>query len=1199
MRHVLAWIIGLVMLIPASATALDQALVLGFHLDSQRELRLTSLSTSPRLPVARPVAGPSWTMTATLHGSDVLWTRSLPAPRQFHAADLSASFAIVVPRPSPGTRLSLRDETRRELWSADIDRPMLDVADTATLKAQPLRTAAITATRALVGHQTEPALQKQIETAQAAQRELRIDARSRPADSHLDSEVTARPQSSEPRRSNSPKLPATASDVVARVVDESGNAVGTAFAAILYEVGGNGQELQVAADGSVRLTLNPGRSYDLSLLPPPPFINATVRFSYSGAPLDDFVVKRGWRLEMVLKDARTRKPLEVNEQDWYSLSSDAFESFVVTASAGRLLAAVPMNSDAKLTLGLLGPPGYAASISYPIGRVSGDQSMEVLLDPAESVTANIVTQPGANFSGNFYAECTSQGTDNQPRYTTSSTAVGLRSIRVSAPLGRTYDCDVTSAEARFTRRFTNVVFGADKPTTWTIPSTVNVRFDAVDTAGRPYRQPVYGSSTDRELRTRSSCSGNPCMLRLPSKRAETIRFDFDEANASSTTVGPEVFADGDRRTVTVRREYRVSGRVVNDQATSYSYPRIRALDASSGRFVLSTRTNWIGEYEDMPLTEGRYVFEVDTNHGDGGRGDAFYRRPQRTSPITISGDQRLPDIVLDEELGEVRVTITRPCSWNLTPRSWNLASAHLTASDGTRIHRALYSVAPESPTADGQCSYEYLLVLSPGEYRLAITPLGWVPHEPLSVQVVANQVARYVDSFAADQYQLVWSPRFSDRHGKPLHDMPLTMYDETQSERFPLTLDEDGRIGIPYARGWGVEIEAPNPGRTMRRTFLFGRDPLPNEVVLDELPLQETMEDGLVRLHGDGNRERRFNILMLADGYVEEQEPFVDGNRNGVWDGTIWYDLDGDHVYSPGDLINYDLNRPEPVFGTVPTSDNEPFDDLNGDGHASVDDKGLFLEGARSFLRSLLGSDFWSEHRDAFNVYLLFTPSPDAGFSITVDGEKVLSRRTRYDATFELPQSILQLDREAALADALALLPEVDLVIVAVNTPLYGPRSNSTLAQPGVMVLAAGPSQISANDTMPSHEMAHFIGSLCDEYEEFGGFTPFLNTRPFCPNVSYSNDPAEVPWLSWLLPGFAPPSRDIDGSMGMFEGADYYPGGAYRPSYESTMRSLTPFFNAPSRAALERAIGQRTQAQAQSTPSHSKRPRPSLLPRRD
>lgn len=1129
----------------------------------------------------------------------MLWSQSVPVPRQFHAApDRDASFAVAVPRPSPGTRLSLRDETGRELWSTDVDPATLDVADATTLNARPLHTAATTATRALVGHQTKPALQKQIEATQAAKKtESRGSLSMRLADPNPRNDSVVRPPPNRPLESDAAKdSAATSSNVVAHVTDESGNAVGTAFTAFLYEDGHGTEELQVAADGALSLSLRAGTSYELYLRPPPPFPTATFRFTYSGAALDDFVLQRGWQLEMVLKDARSGKAIQPIEDGWYSLSSDAYENFVVevNASAGRLLAAVSKNAAAKLTLDLQGPPGYAASISYPIGRVSGDQTMEIVLDPAEIAEAEIITEAGAVFTSSFYARCTSRGTEDQPRYSIVNAMNGLRSMIFSAPLERSYDCDVTSSEARFTRSFTNVRLDPDRPTIWTIPSTVDVRFDVVDTAGRSYTQPVYGFSTDQDLGTHSSCSGNPCKMRLPSRRPTTIRFDFDEANVPPTEVGPEAFDDGDRRTVIARKRYLVSGRVVNDQA-AYSYPRIRALEASSDRFILSTRTNWVGEYADMPLKEGTYVFEVDTNHDSGGRGEAFYRRPQRTPPITISGDQRLPDVVLDGEQGEVRVSTVRACPLNQTPRGWSLASARLTTPDGVHINRPLYPIAPPSEDADGQCVYEYRLILSPGDYRLAITPLGWLPHEPLSVRVVANQVAQYVDTFPADQYLLVWSARFVDSLGKPLRKAPLKMYDDTLSETEFLTLDEDGRIDIPYARGWGVEIEVPGTGRTMRRSFLFGRDSLPDEVVLEELPLQETMEDGFIRLHGDGDRERRFNILMLADGYVEEQEPFIDGNRNGRWDGTIWYDLDGDHVYSPEDLISFDFNRPAPVLGTVPTTGNESFVDLNGDGLASVDDKGLFLEGARAFLRSLLGSDVWSEHRDAFNLYLLFTPSPEAGFSISVDGEKVVTRRTRYDATLERSRSILHVDRDAALVDALAILPEVDLVIVAVNTPIPGPRSNVTLAQPGVMVLAAGIPQISANDVTPSHEMAHFIGSLCDEYEEFGGFTPFLDATSFCPNVSHTSDPAEAPWLSWLPSGFAGPTRSIDGAIGMFEGAEYYPGGAYRPSYTSTMRSLVPFFNAPSRAALERAIEQRTQTQ----PAQPRRRLPPLLPRRD
>src|SRR5690606_11602869 len=86
------------------------------------------------------------------------------------------------------------------------------------------------------------------------------------------------------------------------------------------------------------------------------------------------------------------------------------------------------------------------------------------------------------------------------------------------------------------------------------------------------------------------------------------------------------------------------------------------------------------------------------------------------------------------------------------------------------------------------------------------------------------------------------------------------------------------------------------------------------------------------------------------------------------------------------------------------------------------------------------------------------------------------------------------------------------------------------------------------------------------------------NPSTGCLNTSYLSDAEEVPWSSWIRPGATSPTRNLDGSLGIYEGAEYYTGGAYRPSYNSTMRFGSPLFNAPSRAALEMAVHTRTGA---------------------
>lgn len=111
----------------------------------------------------------------------------------------------------------------------------------------------------------------------------------------------------------------------------------------------------------------------------------------------------------------------------------------------------------------------------------------------------------------------------------------------------------------------------------------------------------------------------------------------------------------------------------------------------------------------------------------------------------------------------------------------------------------------------------------------------------------------------------------------------------------------------------------------------------------------------------------------------------------------------------------------------------------------------------------------------------------------------------------------------------------------------------------------------------PSHEMGHYVGSLCDEDSEHVGVHPSHGQSTIWrPNASYQHSATQVPWANWLSAGLIAPTRSVDGSLGIYEGADYYSGGAYRPSYNSMMRDLAPLFNEPSLAALQTALQART-----------------------
>jgi hypothetical protein len=616
---------------------------------------------------------------------------------------------------------------------------------------------------------------------------------------------------------------------------------------------------------------------------------------------------------------------------------------------------------------------------------------------------------------------------------------------------------------------------------------------------------------------------------------------------------------------------------------------VRVFDATTNALVVSEQTDWTNSRFDFDLPRGRYVLEVDDNRLliDS---PFFFRKPFRTAPIQVASNLELPVLPQNMESGYFVLSAQVPCSL-LHPTSAYSGipvyrpTASVVADDGTRIQRIndrIVVTPPDSNAGTGQCLVHYSLQLSPGIYTVDFSIPGWESLHFDALRVDDGQSVQREAALSLADRTLVWAGTSVDSSNQPV--VAIIWAIDKLDELTPIDLTEDsGHFEIPYSRDWTMEFEPipyANREPVTRTRHFVGAGTLPSKVVAEDVATVDEMDSGLLRILGDGIREKHFNILFLADGYTDVHETFTDTNGNGVWDGIVWYDMNGDGQY---DGAHDRFTRYGNSFGSVPVPDpsvnNEPFDDINNDGMLNVNDPAQFELNARDFMRSFLGSDFWSDHKQAFNAYLLFEPSEQAGSDVyTESGQLVVERSTRYNANLVQPRLTMSVDREAAMDRALAVLPELDMVVVLVNqTVVTLARGNVTFAQPGIMVWPSGLSGRRVSDMGPAHEMGHFVATLCDEYSEYPGVSPSHgNPSTGCPNTSYLNDPTRVPWSNWILQGASSPSRNMDGSIGIYEGAQYYEGGAYRPTFNSTMRYLSPLFNAPSRAALETAVHART-----------------------
>jgi hypothetical protein len=617
---------------------------------------------------------------------------------------------------------------------------------------------------------------------------------------------------------------------------------------------------------------------------------------------------------------------------------------------------------------------------------------------------------------------------------------------------------------------------------------------------------------------------------------------------------------------------------------------VRVFDASTGVFVVSERADWRNSRFDFDLPRGTYVFEVDDNRL---RIDSpfFYRKPYRTDAVRITANTELPVIPQYQESGRVEITAQVPCTVVAQTSTYSGSpvayfTATIVTEDGTRLERVdrVSFVAADPNTGAEFCPVIYGFQLSPGRYTLELAIPGWEAMRFDNLQVVDGTVVRSERWMPLSERNLVWTGTIVDATNTPLNAIIVNVIRETD-QPYPANflVDPSGSFEISYSRGWTIEFEPTwLSGResSIRQRYVLASGTPPAKVVLPDIAVDNAMDLGLLRIYGDGNRDNHYNLLFLADGYTDLQESFTDTNGNGRWDAYVWYDMNGNGVFDGFD--RYDrYGQPDPLNLELPdpSTGNEPFTDLNNDGMLNINEPAEFERNARDFVRSFLGSDFWHEHRTSFNAYVLFEPSEQSGFDVTTEsGQVAVERATNYDANLVFPRSIMEVNRQAAMDRALLAMPDVDMVVVLVNQNVFTlARGNVTLGQPGVMVWPSGSQYPSVIDTGPAHEMGHYVAALCDEYSEFSGVSPLHgNPSNGCPNTSYLNDPNQVPWSNWILPGAGSPTRNMDGSVGVYEGANYYEGGAYRPSFDSLMRGLYPLFNAPSRAALETAVHART-----------------------
>ncbi|MES2824870.1 MAG: M64 family metallopeptidase [Pseudomonadota bacterium] len=207
-----------------------------------------------------------------------------------------------------------------------------------------------------------------------------------------------------------------------------------------------------------------------------------------------------------------------------------------------------------------------------------------------------------------------------------------------------------------------------------------------------------------------------------------------------------------------------------------------------------------------------------------------------------------------------------------------------------------------------------------------------------------------------------------------------------------------------------------------------------------------------------------------------------------------------------------------------------------GDGY-TAGQKDLFLADVAVFKAALMDSP-WGSYTNYFNSYALFAESQQSGATYE-DGVTV--KNTAYECSYWVAniERLLACNSALTFAAKNEYLPETDMVMVVVNSNLYG---------------GSGGSISVANRTSPeivAHEMGHTFVHLADEYDYPGA------ASAEAPNATMNIARDTLTWRHWVessTPLATPETQEYADVVGAFEGAAYQPVGWYRPTLTSRMQ---------------------------------------------
>jgi hypothetical protein len=216
-----------------------------------------------------------------------------------------------------------------------------------------------------------------------------------------------------------------------------------------------------------------------------------------------------------------------------------------------------------------------------------------------------------------------------------------------------------------------------------------------------------------------------------------------------------------------------------------------------------------------------------------------------------------------------------------------------------------------------------------------------------------------------------------------------------------------------------------------------------------------------------------------------------------------------------------------------------------GDGYTAAE-MAKWRSDAQAVINGYLADPLFNANRAAMNVYRVDVASNQSGVD---EPDRGIYRDTAMDGSFYCANidRLLCVNTSKVLNIVGAVLQpdQRDVIIVVSNSTRYGGSGGQI----------ATLSMSSQSIEVALHEIGHTAFGLADEYD-YGSCS--LGSEPTEPDVT-RNATRSVKWgdlIAAATPVPTPAGAYANGTVGIFQGAQYCPSGKYRPTENSRMRTL-------------------------------------------